>query len=507
MLYAMLREYDESQVEVHGLDFSERLIEHTREKLYMAGIPLRRINLTMSEFQDYHPHFLFDMIFAGEILEHQQEIRPFLDKLFSLLTPEGIVVFTVPSGPWESLSFGQTFTPDGREIRFHMSHFELADLMDLFGQKGHSLSISPKDYALLGNWIVCVANDGKPLGDIDYARKFFTTRPYQSLAAVAIVKDEEAHILKMLSSIDKHVDEIIVYDTGSKDRTKELAKQNPKVYLVEGTWPDDFSQARNDARKYVTVNTDWILSIDADETLIGGAHLRKYLNTDLYQGYVLAQHHFSLDANQDPDVPVRLFRNDPAFTWYGSIHENIGISLNEPLHPLLRLPNVMLAHTGYLTEGDRRHKVQQRNLPLLYQDMQKNPGRLLTHSLLCRDLLHFILWTQEARQSLALDGKMIQQLYEVLKVYEPLSDPHSPYHALGWPFYQEALKMLGTRGIPTAQGHIPFKVQMILNTDPEPRSSVDIWFQTRQELQDFLAIRAEKLMIPHEVVRYHPGEV
>ena len=64
------------------------------------------------------------------------------------------------------------------------------------------------------------------------------------ISVCLIVKDEELVIERCLCCVQKFADEIIVVDTGSKDRTKELAKKfTDKVFDFE--WDDDFSKARN----------------------------------------------------------------------------------------------------------------------------------------------------------------------------------------------------------------------------------------------------------------------
>ncbi len=79
-----------------------------------------------------------------------------------------------------------------------------------------------------------------------------------------IVKNEEAMLAQCLESV-KEADEIIIVDTGSKDKTREIAqKYTDKVFYLE--WCDDFAKARNEARKECT--GDWILSIDADFILL-----------------------------------------------------------------------------------------------------------------------------------------------------------------------------------------------------------------------------------------------
>ena len=80
-----------------------------------------------------------------------------------------------------------------------------------------------------------------------------------------IVKNEEAFLEKCLLSVQGLVDEIVIVDTGSTDKTKEIAlKFTSKVYDFE--WCDNFAAARNESLKYAT--GDWILVLDADEVIV-----------------------------------------------------------------------------------------------------------------------------------------------------------------------------------------------------------------------------------------------
>ena len=85
------------------------------------------------------------------------------------------------------------------------------------------------------------------------------------LTACLIVKNEEAVIRRALESV-KEADEIVIVDTGSVDKTVEIAKEYGKVYRFE--WCDDFSAARNYAIS--KCKTDWALTIDADMYLEPG---------------------------------------------------------------------------------------------------------------------------------------------------------------------------------------------------------------------------------------------
>ena len=79
-----------------------------------------------------------------------------------------------------------------------------------------------------------------------------------------IVKNEENYLPNCLNSIKDIVDEIIVVDTGSTDKTVDIAKSfGAKVYYFP--WRNNFSEARNESLKYAT--KDWILILDADDEL------------------------------------------------------------------------------------------------------------------------------------------------------------------------------------------------------------------------------------------------
>jgi glycosyltransferase involved in cell wall biosynthesis len=90
-----------------------------------------------------------------------------------------------------------------------------------------------------------------------------------SLSLCMIVKNEELNIGRSLESVQPLVDEMIVVDTGSTDRTKDIAKElGAKVY--DFAWTDSFADARNFALSKAT--SDWILILDADEVISASDH-------------------------------------------------------------------------------------------------------------------------------------------------------------------------------------------------------------------------------------------
>lgn len=128
---------------------------------------------------------------------------------------------------------------------------------------------------------------------------------------------------KALESV-KEADEIIVIDTGSTDRTKEIAsKYTDKIF--DFPWCDDFAAARNEAIKHST--GDWIYSIDADQILLSPVSLVKSeAEKAEKEGHkvVMVKTLAGKDRKQFHWREV-LFKNDPEVFWKGAVHESLSI--------------------------------------------------------------------------------------------------------------------------------------------------------------------------------------
>ncbi|MEH1906999.1 tetratricopeptide repeat protein [Nostoc sp.] len=170
------------------------------------------------------------------------------------------------------------------------------------------------------------------------------------LSLCMIVKNEAATLPKCLNSVRKVVDEMVVLDTGSIDHTPNIAQQlGAKVYHFK--WCNDFSAARNAALKYVT--GDWILVLDADETLTPTIvpQLREAIARDEYLLINLVRQ--EVGAEQSPySLVSRLFRNHPDIRFDRPYHALVDDSVSailtkEPHWQVGYLPGVALLHTGY----------------------------------------------------------------------------------------------------------------------------------------------------------------
>jgi GT2 family glycosyltransferase/Flp pilus assembly protein TadD len=162
-----------------------------------------------------------------------------------------------------------------------------------------------------------------------------------TLSLAMIVKNEEEHIAKCLWSAKPIADEIVVVDTGSTDRTKDIAMVfDARVYNFK--WINDFSEARNYSLSLSSC--DWILILDADEVIspIDYAKLSKIINKNLSKptAYRLTTRNYTDRLNVDqwnandgkypleeagngwyPSGKVRLFKRDQRIRFVNPIHE------------------------------------------------------------------------------------------------------------------------------------------------------------------------------------------
>lgn len=205
----------------------------------------------------------------------------------------------------------------------------------------------------------------------------FDEKPFISLAM--IVKNEEKMLPVCLDSVEDLVDEMIIVDTGSEDRTVEIANERgAKVYHFK--WIDDFSAARNESIKHCT--GEWILYLDADERIkpTNFKNLRQMLkNAEKDLGAIVCtieSDHSSLDGSSElhrGGYP-RLFRNlgYPKINFKGRVHEQISPSLVENGLGMSK-SDIVIIHEGYNRPREEMEKKLKRNYKLLLQHVNEEP--------------------------------------------------------------------------------------------------------------------------------------
>ena len=179
-----------------------------------------------------------------------------------------------------------------------------------------------------------------------------------TISLCMIVKDEAKKLPQCLASVKDLVDEIVILDTGSGDATPTIAeKAGAKVNFL--IWSDDFAHARNVSLAQAT--QDWILILDADETLTkAGRQLIESIQQDKPLGTVdpsdlllVTMMRREIGANQSPYTQVsRLFRNHEKLRFVRPYHESVDESVEalmsaEARWQVAQFGDVAIDHTGY----------------------------------------------------------------------------------------------------------------------------------------------------------------
>ncbi len=189
-----------------------------------------------------------------------------------------------------------------------------------------------------------------------------------------IVKDEQRYLEGCLQSVAGLVSEIIIVDTGSQDKTIEIARRfTDKIYHFE--WCDDFAAARNFGLQFAV--QPWILYLDADERLHSNYHdvIRRAVlraNADAY--YLRVCSEVSSVLGDVPHIMAypRLFRNQAGVEFEGRIHEQITPAIRRMGGRFAPL-DVEIEHLGYhISESELKEKIS-RNLTALLQQVEDEP--------------------------------------------------------------------------------------------------------------------------------------
>lgn len=192
-----------------------------------------------------------------------------------------------------------------------------------------------------------------------------------------ITKNEEKNLYKTLDSIKSLGFEIVIVDTGSTDRTVDIArKYTDKVYFFE--WINDFSAARNYA--IAKASNDWILNLDADEVVerIDVDALEKLTKySEQILGYVTIKNHYSSgNINSIYTDKLHRFFNRKAFHYEGAIHEQPRLLRDYPMpkegpeHDT----SIHIDHIGYDLSEEELLAKKDRNTSLLLDEVKKNPN-------------------------------------------------------------------------------------------------------------------------------------
>ena len=179
-----------------------------------------------------------------------------------------------------------------------------------------------------------------------------------TISLCMIVKNEEAVLKRCLDSIADLMDEIIIVDTGSTDKTKEIAAQyTDKIYDFE--WIQDFSAARNYSFSKATM--DYIYVADADE-VVDEENCQKFRilkeamlpEIEMVQMLYCNQLEFGTTYNFDEEYRPKLYKRLREFVWVEPIHETVRIT------PIIYDSDIRIEHRPLSSHAGRDFAAFQR---------------------------------------------------------------------------------------------------------------------------------------------------
>ncbi len=173
--------------------------------------------------------------------------------------------------------------------------------------------------------------------------------PSLTLGVAVIARDARAMLPGCLAGVLGWADDVLVADTGSVDGTPAVARREGARVAAIG-WDDSFAAARNDAT--AQLGTEWVLSLDTDETVLADpAGLRSWL-----QGLAPGTDAVAvlIDTDGGPDVTglarhreLKLFRRH-RLAWTGRVHERLRLADGgEPRWSPIPPELLRLRHFGY----------------------------------------------------------------------------------------------------------------------------------------------------------------
>jgi hypothetical protein len=346
-----------------GMDFSNVALDHARAR-GIWGNSTRGV-VARDVLTERLPSGPFNTIVLGELLEHLDDAAEakLLKKVKRALAPDGRLIVTTPNG---------ASVPDPSHIRtFNLNG--MTEMLQPFGEVcGHAYS---------DRYVIASAH---PAG-----------RP--KLSVVLITKNEEELLGQCLESLQGVGDELIVVDTGSTDRTIEIA-ESFGAKIGRFPWIDDFAAARNYAESLCS--GQYLYWQDADEILLEGKEAMRRIVEEGKEDGLAPKMIFKRDGT---GVPASTFyrqellhKHNGAWRWHGAAHN----WLTGPIRTAA--PQIVVEHLDR-PGGDRPNHTD------IFDALQKNledPDAPLERSLFYLAREHY--YKSHYHQALALIALMLQ---------------------------------------------------------------------------------------------------
>jgi len=221
-----------------------------------------------------------------------------------------------------------------------------------------------------------------------------------ALTVSMIVRDAQEFLPACLESVRPLKPEIVIADTGSTDRTMDIAREFG-ARLIQIPWRNDFAEARN--RALAEATGDWILSLDADEQLDGttAGRIPALLENKSAAGFQVTIRNYVNSVNERiwDEAPkpndsllasaagypafvehenIRLFRRSPETRFVGRVHESVGPRIRE-LHGTLGRANFYIHHFGFVIDAAAKAKKNDVYRKMGRQKLQEFPKDWQAH--------------------------------------------------------------------------------------------------------------------------------
>ncbi len=215
-------------------------------------------------------------------------------------------------------------------------------------------------------------------------------RPKISLCIIA--KNEEDFIGRCIRSVLPIIHETVLLDTGSTDRTVEIAA-SLGAKISHRTWTGDFAEARN--ANIESATGDWILVLDADESIaerdlpvLAALTSDRKLCTEFFQRHYSDDYRLSGFTPVTGEYPeeerghagyfesklVRLYPHREGITYRGKVHELVEQSIRELGRHTIRFSPVRIHHYGHTTAVKRKKNKGTLYTPLGQAKVDENPN-------------------------------------------------------------------------------------------------------------------------------------
>lgn len=346
------------------------------------------------------PKGYYDVVALGDVIEHLFNPWEFIKKVKKVLKKNGIILSSIPnisnisiiksllSGQWE-------YVDSGLLDRTHIRFFTYNSIKKMFDDAGYYIKDvtklvsgikSSRDNTLLYyldniSKILGYSYNYKNEGDAYQYVIVAAKKVPSTLSLCLITKDEEKNIARCINSVKDIVDEIVVVDTGSKDKTVEIA-ESFGAKIIHAKWEDDFSKARNIAIE--NAKSDWILFLDADEEIAKEdvGKIRPLLNDDTVEAYILKFVNYGgtnvSNGMTEIHYNFRIFRNNGKLKYIYPIHENLR-NVKDNRVPVFKNADVTILHYGYLNETRIEKKKTERYINILLKYLMDHPNDKFQH--------------------------------------------------------------------------------------------------------------------------------